>query len=169
MNRCEICSAKVAELRRGRCWGCYNRWVDSRPVGIGACCTLCGERRRGFLRSVELLGAWMPLCHNCGHRALQLDPMPATIAEIRQSVDRERRREERRQGKKDTRVFRRNRRGADERRRGRGLGDDLIVIDDEMIVEVQDQASTAAVAAHRDGALGRDEIDLTRIRELPAG
>ena len=38
VHTCDVCSAKVHELRRGRCWGCYARWVDARPVGVGARC-----------------------------------------------------------------------------------------------------------------------------------
>ena len=28
---CGVCGAAVSELRRGRCWGCYTRWAESRP------------------------------------------------------------------------------------------------------------------------------------------
>ena len=56
MLECDVCSAKVNETRRGRCWGCYNRWAELRPVGVGARCVVCGERRRRVLRSIELLG-----------------------------------------------------------------------------------------------------------------
>ena len=75
---CEVCSAQVSELRRGRCWGCYARWVDDRPVGMGAKCTTCNEKRRRFLKSVELFGAWKPMCFNCAGQLLDLDPMPPT-------------------------------------------------------------------------------------------
>jgi hypothetical protein len=158
---CEICSAKVEELRRGRCWGCYQRWTDDRPVGLGASCALCGDRRRGFLRSIELLGTWLPVCNNCGHRAARLDPLPRTIGEIRETLLRDRRRDDRRGGKTDTRVFQRNRRD-DERRRVRALGDDdLLVIEDEMIVEISDLADEIS------GTRAEPDAELTRIRDLP--
>ena len=32
---CNVCGAAVTELRRGRCWGCYTRWVEIAPGGAG--------------------------------------------------------------------------------------------------------------------------------------
>ena len=71
-NCCDVCGAKVGELRRGRCWGCYSKWADGRAVGMGAACCMCNDRRREHLRSVELLSAWVPICHNCCARAMTL-------------------------------------------------------------------------------------------------
>ena len=135
---CEVCGAKGLELRRGRCWGCYNRWAEARPVGAGAACSSCGERRLGFLKQIELLGAWVPMCHNCGARAMQLSPPPATMAEIRQRLSRERRHAERRKGKKDTRVFPRERRTLSSRRTPVRaatipLGDEAVILDDTLL------------------------------------
>lgn len=155
MRTCEVCSAKVKELRRGRCWGCYSRWVEARPVGLGATCCLCGERRRQLLKSVELLGAWVPVCHSCGALATRLDPLPQSIAEIRATLRRDRRADERRWGKKDTRVFRYDRRQRD-RRRGR---DTVDAVDDDMILEVGDLDLFGASGEH---------TELTRISERPA-
>ena len=133
---CDVCSATVTELRRGRCWGCYARWVDARAVGIGARCCVCSERRRETLKSIELLGSWMPMCYTCSGRAMTLTPMPQTLAGIRTALIRERRAEERRGVKRDTRVFQYDRRG-DDRRAGRtARGDDWFDIDDGMIVEM---------------------------------
>lgn len=151
LHTCEVCNAKVSELRRGRCWGCYARWVDARPVGIGAKCVTCTEKRRRVLRAVELFGSWKPMCFNCSGQLLTLNPMPATIAELRVAVSRERRRLDRRIGKPDSRVFRYERR-VGERRTDR----DETPIDDDMIVEV---------SVHVD-ADAPDFDDLTRIREL---
>lgn len=157
--KCEVCAATVTELRRGRCWGCYNRWVDARPVGLGAQCTMCGERRRELLKSVEILGAWMPCCYNCTARAMKLEPLPQTVGEIRDALTRDRRRRPRRGGKKDTRVFKRDRRN-DDRRTVRKLGDDdFVAIDDEMIVEIEE------LAAELSGDNNTGE--LTRIHQLP--
>jgi hypothetical protein len=150
---CEVCNAHVHELRRGRCWGCYGRWVDARPVGLGARCVTCNEKRRRFLKSVELFGNWMPMCFNCAGQVLDLDPMPTTIAGLREVVSRERRRRDRRFGKPDTRVFRYERR-VGERRSGR---EDCPAVDDDMIIEVTYEASD-----------GDDFDDLTQIRELVA-
>ena len=52
-SACEVCGAQVATLRRGRCWICYVRWADARPVGLGAKCAICSDRRRENLRMVE--------------------------------------------------------------------------------------------------------------------
>jgi len=163
---CDVCSAKVSELRRGRCWGCYNRWVDARPVGLGARCVSCGERRRRVLRSIELLGAWQPLCFNCHGQTLALDPMPPTMIDLRIALERERRGRDRRIGKADTRVFRYERR-VGERRDERGVGDDGQPIDDDMIIEITVEVDEAAAAAGDDAADHREVFeDLTMIREL---
>lgn len=133
MNVCEVCNARVHELRRGRCWGCYARWVEARPVGVGARCVTCGEKRRRFLRSVELYGSWKPMCFNCSGQLMHLVPLPETIAGLRELISRERRRTDRRRGKPDTRVFQYERR-VGERRSERS--NDYPVVDDEMIIEV---------------------------------
>jgi hypothetical protein len=138
VSSCDVCGAKVAELRRGRCWGCYSRWAEGRPVGMGAACTMCNDRRREHLRSVELLGAWLPMCHNCCARAMRLEPMPQTIDEIRQRLDRERRRDDRRIGRPDTRIFKRDRRGIERRHAGAGADEVLIGDDDIILIESLD-------------------------------
>jgi hypothetical protein len=159
--KCDVCNANVNELRRGRCWGCYNRWVDARPVGVGARCCICSERRRDALRGVELLGAWMPMCYTCSGRTMRLDPLPQTLAGIRAELDRERRKVERRIGKPDTRVFQYDRRNGD-RRDGRDAGgDDWMMIEEEMIVEMTIEDLVEPNAAEPADA------DMTRIRELP--
>jgi hypothetical protein len=152
MHACEVCRAKVAELRRGRCWGCYSRWVDARPVGIGARCTTCTEKRRRVLSTVELFGSWRPLCFNCAGQVLHLDPMPPTLEALKEAVSRERRKLDRRLGKPDTRVFRYERR-VGERRADRT---EYAAIDDEMIVEVTVEPSDSVEV---------DFEELTQIRE----
>jgi hypothetical protein len=149
---CEVCNAHVHELRRGRCWGCYARWVDARPVGMGARCTTCTEKRRRFLKTVELYGAWQPMCFNCAGQLLVLDPMPTTIPTLKEAISRERRKRDRRFGKADGRVFRYERR-VGERRAGR---EDFPIVDDDMIIEVTFEAAGS----------GDDFDELTQIREL---
>jgi hypothetical protein len=149
---CDVCNARVGELRRGRCWGCYSRWVDERPVGMGAKCVTCPEKRRRVLRAVELYGSWKPMCFNCAGQLLHLTPMPGTLAELRAVVSRERRRLDRRWGKGDSRVFRYERR-VGQRRTDR---DEFPPIAEEMIIEV----------TLDDSADGMDFEDLTSIREL---
>ena len=73
---CGVCGAGVTELRRGRCWGCYMRWAESRPVGRGAACTVCGEKRRAQLKLVELQGRSLPFCHGCAAQVMRLPEVP---------------------------------------------------------------------------------------------
>src|SRR4249920_669923 len=93
---CQVCGAGVAELRRGRCWGCYMRWSESRPVGRGATCTVCFEKRRSQLRLVELHNRSLPLCHGCASRIGRMDEIPPSVEGIRKALKRNRRDGERR-------------------------------------------------------------------------
>jgi hypothetical protein len=93
---CEVCGAETTNLRRGRCWICYLRWVESKPVGHGAACVLCNDRRHENLKMVEFRRAFLVMCHNCGAKATQLSPMPGTIEGLRQNMDRDRRWNDRR-------------------------------------------------------------------------
>jgi hypothetical protein len=126
--------------------------MSCRPVGIGAACCLCGEKRRDFLRSVELLGGFFPTCHGCAARATSLEPMPQSLAELRTTLRRERRVTPRRFGKVDTRVYQLDRRGL-ERRAGRSEQE----VDDTMVVEIADELA---------GLVERG-AELTSIRERP--
>jgi hypothetical protein len=151
---CEVCNALVHELRRGRCWGCYGRWVESRAVGLGARCVTCPEKRRRLLRSVELHGTWRPMCFSCAGQLLHLDPLPTTLAEMRELVSRERRKRDRRATKKpDTRVFQYERRVGQRR----SVREDCPLVDDDMIVEITIEADT-----------GDDFEELTQIRDMVA-
>jgi len=157
VHECEICFAKVNELRRGRCWGCYARWTESRPVGLGARCTCCNEKRRRLLKSVELLGGWRPLCFNCAGQVALLEPVPRTITAIKDAISRERRKKDRRVGRPDTRVFQYERRIGERRDTAR---DAYTNIDDEMIIEITVEPEVTAG--------GEDFDDLTQIRALVA-
>ena len=113
---CNVCGAAVTELRRGRCWGCYTRWADSRPVGRGASCTVCMEKRRLMLKLVEVKGRSLPFCHGCAAAVVRLPDVPATIEEIRHALRRDRRDADRRDGGKvDQRIFPRERRVGERR------------------------------------------------------
>jgi hypothetical protein len=158
---CDVCHAKVSETRRGRCWGCYNRWAEARPVGVGARCVVCGERRRRVLRSIELLGAWQPACFNCHGQVLALDGVPATVADIRDRLERERRRCDRRVGKADSRVFRYERRVGERRGpTGEVAASEWPTIDDDMIVEIVLDDGPADAAS-------LDFEEMTRIHIMP--
>jgi len=123
---CNVCGAEVSELRRGRCWGCYTRWAEARPVGRGAVCTLCFEKRRDQLKLIELHGRSLPLCHGCTARVGRLSEIPATIDGIRHALRRERRDGDRRGNKLDHRIFPRERR-VGERREARDAKPDANV------------------------------------------
>lgn len=113
---CGVCGASVTELRRGRCWGCYSRWAESRPVGRGAACTICLEKRRTQLKLVELKGRSMPFCHGCAAQIMRLAEVPDSIDELRHALRRERRDGDRRDGETiDQRIFPRERRVGERR------------------------------------------------------
>jgi hypothetical protein len=127
---------------------------------MGARCTTCPEKRRRFLKTVELFGAWKPMCFNCHGVIGQLDPMPKTISQLKDAVSRERRNRDRRWGKPDSRVFIYERR-VGERRFGRES--DLPAVDDDMIIEImiEDELYTPSSGAGEDF-----DQDITAIREL---
>jgi hypothetical protein len=153
MHACEVCHAKVHELRRGRCWGCYATWVDERPVGLGARCVTCHERRRRVLKIVELHARWHPMCFNCAGQLEQLVRVPPTLTELRDALSRERRRSDRRTGRSDTRVFRYERRVGQRR----GAREDYDPIEDAMIIEILQPDADE---------LELDAQDITLIHEL---
>jgi hypothetical protein len=78
-QRCGGCGQESAGLRRGLCAACYARWVRARPVGLGATCAACAERRPERLRHFELRGLWVVLCHGCGTVAERVTPSPRSL------------------------------------------------------------------------------------------
>ena len=140
---CGVCGAAVTELRRGRCWGCYTRWAESRPVGRGASCTVCNEKRRLMLKLVEVKGRSLPFCHGCAALMLRLHDIPDTIESLRLVLSRERRHDDRRHGKVDQRIFPRERRVGERRapaREGFADTDPRIRLADyeDVIIELSD-------------------------------
>ncbi len=112
---CEFCGAEVSTLRRGRCWGCFQKWEEAQPVGIGAQCVVCGERRRDNLQRVELAGRWIPMCHLCAVKTRQLPSAPRSLESIRERLQRDRRYGDRRHGRADTRIAQQERRVGERR------------------------------------------------------
>jgi hypothetical protein len=113
---CSVCGAAVSELRRGRCWGCYTRWAENRPVGRGAACTICGEKRRAQLKLVEIWRRSMAFCHGCAAQVMRLPELPGNVEELRYALRRDRRDADRRGGTKaDQRMFPRERRVGERR------------------------------------------------------
>jgi hypothetical protein len=154
---CGVCGAQVSELRRGRCWHCYAQWAEQRPVGKGASCVICHERRRDNLRMMELHTRSLAVCHNCAARVVKLLPLPSSLDEIRALLARDRRQEDRRDGAPDGRIFPRERRVGDRRggapRPGRHADtdprmtlpdfDDLIIEIDEGDIDIIEQTCVA--------------------------
>ena len=130
-------------------------------MGLGALCCMCGDRRHGLLKSVELLGAWVPICHNCSALAKSLQPMPQSISLIRETLSRNRREKDRRWGKRDSRVFRYNRRG-DDRRSARDVNE--AGVDDDMIIEISELVSELELLSLDNSPKSRD---LTCIQDRP--
>jgi hypothetical protein len=112
---CGCCGAKVTELRRGRCWACYTKWAEMRPVPRGAACAVCDERRRDNLRLVEVRSRSVTLCHICAARTLKLAKVPSSIDGLRHVLQRDRRQQDRRGDGMERRIFPRERRVGDRR------------------------------------------------------
>jgi hypothetical protein len=162
---CAVCAAQASELRRGRCWTCYTQWAELRPVGRGASCVVCSERRRDNLRITELHGRSHPFCHICASRVARLAVIPETLESIRLALQRERRNDNRRDDHLDGRIFPRERRVGDRRRSAgaahRGDTNPCATLPefdfdiDDIIIELD---------------LGdMDVADQTLVRELPTG
>jgi len=79
---CRACHTEPA-ARRGRCAACYARWAGERPVGIGASCAGCGERRLDTLRTVELGNTFATMCGNCALRMARLPDPPTSLLALR--------------------------------------------------------------------------------------
>ena len=148
--RCGGCGQPPADpvrqpLRRGRCEKCYDRWVRARPIGEGASCASCGERRRVHLRHFELGlrqnavgGRWVVLCHNCTAAAEKLKPTPRSVEALKMRLYRDRRWKDRRDGEAPQRAPWLERRRDDRRQSPRDvveLGEGEVV---EIIAEYED-------------------------------
>jgi len=159
---CGVCGAAVTELRRGRCWGCYTRWAESRPVGRGAACTVCGEKRRAQLKLVELHGRSLAFCHGCAAQMMRLSDLPTSIEDLRQALRRDRRDDDRRAGKVDQRIFPRERRVGERR----GPVRDAFA-DTDPGIKMADLQLPEPVIELSDADLA--EGDQTQVRPNPAG
>ena len=87
--RCGGCGQTAPRTRRGLCAGCYARWVRARPVGLGASCASCTDRRLEHLRHFELRGLWVVLCHHCCARAERLTPAPRSLEVLLSGIRRQ--------------------------------------------------------------------------------
>ena len=133
-------------LRRGRCAHCYEDWVKARPVGIGALCSGCGDRRKLHLRYYEIEsrervvgGRWIVLCHNCTAIAQSMKPQPRSVEGLKMRLQRDRRWGDRRAasvGRKAERETGFERRDGDRRL---GLRDlyDATELAEELIIEME--------------------------------
>ncbi len=141
---CGCCGAKVTELRRGRCWACYTKWAELRPVPRGACCAVCDERRREHLRLVEVRSRSITLCHLCAARTVKLARVPSTLDGLRRALSRERRQTDRRGDGLERRIFPRERRVGDRRGPPRASAFDdtnpgfVMPVFEDIEIEIQD-------------------------------
>jgi hypothetical protein len=137
-------------LRRGRCQRCYDDWVKSRPLGLGALCASCGDRRRVHLRYYELPvathapgGRWLVLCHNCVGAAEKLEPPPRSVEALKMRLQRERRWGDRRAesvGRAQPFDEALDRRQGDRRQSPRNFEEEAeleATIDDELVIELE--------------------------------
>ncbi len=143
----------------------------ARPIGVGALCSGCGDRRTVHLRYFELEtkertagGRWIVLCHNCTAVAHKMKPQPRSIEGLKMRLQRDRRWGDRRAasvGGKSERDSGFDRRDDDRRLGLRDLYDatDLaeeLVIEMEADYEDQDQPRTI------------DPADMTGIHYRPS-
>ena len=160
---CGVCGAAVTELRRGRCWGCYMRWAESRPVGRGAACTVCGEKRRAQLKLVELQGRSLPFCHGCAAQVMRLPERPRDDRGAAPgAAPRPAGRRPARGGKVDHRIFPRERRVGERR----GPMRDAFADTDPRIKMADLQLDDAIIEL---GDADLVEGDQTQVRADPAG
>jgi hypothetical protein len=139
------------------------RWAESRPVGRGASCTVCGEKRRAQLKLVELQGRSLPFCHGCAAQVMRLPEVPVTVEELRTALRRDRREEDRRgDGKVDQRIFPRERRVGERR----GPMRDAFA-DTDPRIKLADRNLDEAIIELGDADLA--EGDQTQVRPNPAG
>lgn len=159
---CGTCGASVGELRRGRCWACYARWQEQRPVGLGACCAVCDERRRDNLRLLEVQGRSLPLCHLCAAHVQKLDVVPYSVEGLRAALRRDRRNVERREGGSAPKAFPTDRRAA----RRRSGADSVLGIGafaDEVtgsVWQIGDEDLALDLDLNADGELALDDADI---------
>jgi len=150
-----------ATLRRGRCVRCYEAWVKARPVGLGANCAACDDRRIAHLRYWELGvranapgGRWIVLCHNCAAAAEKMDPLPRSLDGLRMRLLRERRWGDRRAeavGRASARDAAFERREGDRRRAPEGYLDEMVVeleAEYEEVTDDQIEASEEITGIH---------------------
>jgi hypothetical protein len=137
-----------APLRRGRCSRCYAAWCKSRPVGLGATCNACDDRRLSHLRYFELGvrgnapgGRWIVLCHNCVAAAEKIEPPPRSLDGLKMRLLRERRWGDRRAesvGRPSTRDEKFERREGDRRKMSPLYLDEVVVEMEAEYEEVTD-------------------------------
>jgi hypothetical protein len=117
------------------CSNCYEAWLQARPIGAGASCLCCGDRRRVHLRYFELAWGFIVLCHNCAARAAAVRPLPRTPEGLVSRLTRDRRHGERRKQPMSRTTEQKDRRHLPDRRVGlRDLFDAT-----DLAVEIKDE------------------------------
>jgi hypothetical protein len=120
--------------------------VRSRPVGAGASCVACGNRRAEQLRHFEVGlrlnaagGRWTIVCHNCAATADAMSPPPRSIDALCQRLSRDRRWRDRRYDRahRDPHAERRSAEFMYERRNNIRELFDATELAQELIVELE--------------------------------
>jgi hypothetical protein len=75
------------------------------------------------------------MCYNCSHRAFRLSPVPRSLEGLREVLCRDRRWQKRRQGSRDRRIYRLERRVGERRVPSKDHSADWVNADD-LIVEM---------------------------------
>jgi hypothetical protein len=79
------------------------------------------------------------MCHNCGTKAFKLSPLPPSLEGVKQRLLRDRRWNDRRGRKEDSRIFSQERRVGERRADGDSCGGDWVNADD-LIIEIIEMA-----------------------------
>jgi hypothetical protein len=108
--------------------------VQSRPVGLGAVCASCSDRRLAHLRFFELHGMWVVLCHNCTARAHKLAPLPRSMDGLLAWLGRDRRHDDRREAPPEKAGWYE---AVERRRRDRRRGERDVVDGTDLIIELE--------------------------------
>jgi hypothetical protein len=141
---------------------CYDAWVRARPIGAGAGCVSCGNRRREQLRHYEVGirlnaagGRWTILCHNDAATADTFDPPPRSVDALCERLARDRRWNDRRYDRahRDPHAERRAGDHRNERRLNLRELFDATELAEELIIEMEadfEQVSSAQLVSIED-------------------
>lgn len=127
--------------------------MRARPVGVGACCIACNNRRHEQLRHFEVGlrlnaagGRWTILCHNCAASAEKLAPPPRSVDALCERLTRDRRWNDRRYDRahRDPHAERRAQDARNERRLNLRELFDATDLAEELVIEMEADYETVS-------------------------